>query len=356
MSAIDLLVAAGSPSVLGMIHGSAYRDDIAAYARDRVDLSRAGTALSVADVLDLAEQMLPAHEAYDAGLFEEMCSLADAAGITPAEALIVGGYTDFIDTVRSVAGTAPHQDACTAVITSDAGSDGAGFLAQTWDMHASATAHVFMFDVRPTDAPRALVFTTHGTLGQIGMNEAGIAVGINNLTMTDGAIGVTWPFAVRRALAATDFDTAVAAILDAPLAGGHSFLVRDASGRGAMIEASATASHVTQLDQQPLIHTNHCLAPTTRTVEAPRPEDLVASSLIRLEQAAEMLAGTGGPVTADGLMSMLSDERSICRYPTPPFDYETSGAVVMRPATRELWACKGRPSEHEFERFEVTAS
>lgn len=213
-----------------------------------------------------------------------------------------------------------------------------------------------MFDVRPTDAPRALVFTTHGTLGQIGMNEAGIAVGINNLTMTDGAIGVTWPFAVRRGAGSHRLRHGGGRHPRRTTRRRAQFPGQGRLGPGAMIEASATASHVTQLDQQPLIHTNHCLAPTTRTVEALRPEDLVASSLIRLEQAAEMLAGTGGPVTADGLMSMLSDERSICRYPTPPFDYETSGAVVMRPATRELWACKGRPSEHEFERFEVTAS
>lgn len=117
-----------------------------------------------------------------------------------------------------------------------------------------------------------------------------------------------------------------------------------------MIEATTTASDVKRLGEEPLVHTNHCLSPAAQAVEAERPEGLVVSSVTRLAQAKEML---DAEITFEGLVSLLSDERSICRYPEPPFDYETSGAVVMRPATGELWACQGRPSENEFERFEV---
>ena len=58
-------------------------------------------------------------------------------------------------------------------------------------MHDSATEHVVLLRTDPTDAPAALVFTTTGALGQIGMNELGVCVGINNLTATDGTPGVT---------------------------------------------------------------------------------------------------------------------------------------------------------------------
>jgi isopenicillin-N N-acyltransferase like protein len=78
------------------------------------------------------------------------------------------------------------DDTCTAVIIPDGRAAGAGFLAQTWDMHASATPHVVMLDTVPDPGPAALVFSTVGCLGQIGMNEAGIAIGINNLTAADG--------------------------------------------------------------------------------------------------------------------------------------------------------------------------
>lgn len=352
MNRLVTLVASGTPEAIGSAHGSAFASEIRSYTEDRVQLSRTGTDLDRAGIVAIAHAMLDAHRAYDEDLFLEMVAMADAVGISPAEAVIVGGYTDFIDTVRRVAHGSAVEDTCTAVITPDARSDGHGFLAQTWDMHASATPHVFMFDVQPDEAPRTLVFTTHGTLGQIGMNEAGIAVGINNLTMTDGALGVTWPFVVRKALAATTFDAAIAAILDAPLAGGHNFLVLDRQGRGASIEATPSASHVDVLEGEALIHTNHCLAPTTQAVEAARPAELERSSATRLDDAAAALDHEG-PYTLDEMKELLRDERSICRRPEPPFDYESSGAMIMRPGTRDVWACWGVPSDNDFEHFSL---
>jgi len=348
------LSVAGTPEEVGSGHGSAFADEITQYAADRVALSGIGTDLGRDAILNIARRMLPAHEAYDADLSTEMLAMAHAAGITPAEAVIVGGYTDFIDTVRAVADGKAFEDTCTAIITPNRTSSGAGFLAQTWDMHTSATPHVFMLDVTVAGFPRALLFTTHGTLGQIGMNDAGIAVGINNLTVTDGAFGVTWPFVVRKVLKQSTFEDAVSCIVDAPLAGAHSFLVLDADGRGAVIEATPTATHIEHLDDEPLVHTNHCVAAATVVVEAERPDSLVRSSLARVDQATELLGAR--PHTLEGLMTLLADERSICRHPDPEFRYETSGAAIMRPATGDFWACWGQPSENDYEHFTLDSA
>ena len=164
-------------------------------------------------ILALAEACIPAHEAHSPVLHEEMCGMAEGAGITLAEAIVVGGFTDFVDTVRShVAGSHPAavvEDDCTAFIVPDSRADGVGLYAQTWDMHDSATEHVVLFRVRPDDGPAALVFSTTGCLGQIGMNEAGVCVGINNLTGIDGTTGVTWPTVVRDALLRSTADEAL---------------------------------------------------------------------------------------------------------------------------------------------------
>jgi isopenicillin-N N-acyltransferase-like protein len=335
---------------MGAAHGAAFGAEIRAYAADRTDLARAGTDLGRGEVVAIAESMLDAHHSYDADLHDEMVAMADAAGITPAEAVIVGGYTDFIDTVRSLAGGTAMEDTCTAVITPDEASGGAGFLAQTWDMHASATPHVFMLDLAPSSGPRSMIFTTHGTLGQIGMNEAGVAIGINNLSMDDGRIGVTWPFVVRKALRQTSFADAMMCIREAPLAGGHNFVVLDRYGEGASVEATPSAMAVEPLSDDPLIHTNHCLFPETVRFESARPASLQSSSDERLGHAASLLADVSVN-TSESLMALLRDERSICRRPYPPFDYESSGAVVMRPGTGEMWACWGNPADNDFERF-----
>jgi isopenicillin-N N-acyltransferase-like protein len=247
---------------------------------------------------------------------------------------------------------APPEDDCTAVLVPDARADGAGWLAQTWDMHDTATEHVVMLELRagPGNALPARVFTTVGCVAQIGMNAAGLAVGINNLTASDGRVGVTWPFVVRRVLQETTLDGALRCILQAPLAGGHNYLLLDAEGRGANVEAMPTHAVVTPLEQAVLAHSNHVLDSVAQLREAPRPAELQRSSLDRLARALELSRAPSLDLNA--IMGMLRDP-VICRRSEPPYHMETSGAVVMRPRTRELWAVWRSPLDSAYERFVV---
>lgn len=351
---IRVLRLVGGPTARGVAHGRAHAAEIGQYAADRISLSASGTALSRDQLIELAQDCLPAHRAYASDLYDEMEALASAAGLSPSEALVVGGYTDFIDTVRSHAGGGPVTDNCTAAIIPDEAADGAGFLAQTWDMHSSATPHIVMLRIEPESGPASLVFSTVGCLGQIGMNEAGIALGINNLTAADGKIGVTWPFVVRKALQQTDLDGALSCVLDADLAGGHNYLVFDRHGRGVNVEAMPGVRHVTEVKGEPLIHTNHCLVDETRAAEADRPDDLQESSDMRLRDATRLLQKR--PVNEEALMTLTRDEAWICRQSHPPYDYQTCGAAIMRPRTGDMWACWGVPSENEYEHFGLVAS
>jgi isopenicillin-N N-acyltransferase-like protein len=179
------------------------------------------------------------------------------------------------------------------------------------------------------------------------MNEAGICIGINNLAAAEGRVGVTWPLVVRKALEATRIEDALACIVDADLAGAHNYLLLDRHGRGFDVEAMPACKHVRALGAEPLFHTNHCLEAETRAHEAPRPPELLASSLARLRRARELLAS--GPIDAERLVALTRDPEAICQRSRPPFHIESSGAVVVRPARGELQAVWGLPSENEYE-------
>lgn len=346
------VVLRGDARARGARHGQALAPSIRVYTDERVALasdgSWAGRSVTRADMLALAEAMLPAHAAYSPESYVEMLAMAEAAGISAAEAVIVGGFTDFVDVVRALGMAAPEEDDCTAVIVPP--GRGGPWFAQTWDMHDSATPHVVLLDVRPEVGPAALVFSTAGCLGQIGMNERGICVGINNLTAADGRIGVTWPFVVREVLRQDTLEAALAAVLRAPLAGGHDYLLLDAQGRGYNVEAMATHAAVTALHEAPLVHTNHCLDDACRAREAPRSAELVGSSVERLATARRMLPGA---VDLLQLQRLLCEPGYICRRPCAPYHIESSGAVICRADTRELWAVWGIPADRPFQRFVV---
>ncbi len=352
--ALRILDAAGSPEAIGAAHGATHAAEIRRYADDRVRLVTSGLwsggPLAVDEVLGIADDMLDAHERFDPALHTEMLALADAARITPAEAVIVGGFTDFVDTVRAVVGgrlpVTVVEDDCTAVLVPDGRAGGAGFLAQTWDMHATATDHVVVLRLRPDDAPRVVVFTTTGCLGQIGMNSEGVCVGINNLTGLDGRMGVAWTSVVRGMLKTSTADEALRVLLDADLAGAHNYLIFDRSGVGYNVEAMPSVRPVTELDGGPLGHTNHTIDPRSTSVQADRDAGLLGSSVARLDRAAELLAD--GPIDADRLMAMTRDPAAICQVAVDPYRIESSGAAIMRPATGDFWACWGPPADNEY--------
>lgn len=352
---IRILDVTGSAQARGVAHGRAYADEIRRYTDERVDLVASGLwsggPLTRGQVLDLAEELLPAHRCHSEDLYAEMLGIAEGAGITPAEAVVVGGFTDFVDTVRAVVGgTHPGtviEDDCTAVVVPDHRADGAGFYAQTWDMHDTATDHVLLLRVVPDGAPPALVFTTTGCVGQIGMNAEGVCVGINNLTGTDGQKGVTWPSVVREVLTTSNAKEGLAAIERAELAGAHNFMVFDRDGIGFNVEAMPSVRPVVELESEALTHTNHVLDGDASRVEGERAEELAQSSIRRLAAARRLLDRDG--VTADDLMELCREPEAICQVPVEPYRVETSGAAVMRPKTLDFWAAWGPPSHNDFQ-------
>lgn len=363
MAQIRVLEVGGSPGEMGYRHGLAYAEAIRELTDERLRLSSdphwTGRKLSREQVLALAEACLAEHRAYAPELVEELAGVAAATGLDLPGLLVMNGFTDFIDVVYNrphspveATPAPPAADDCTAAIVPDSAAAGSqGFLAQTWDMHRTATPYVFLLRGRPAAGPAFLTFTITGCVGMIGLNEAGIAVGINNLHGADGRPGVTWPFVVRKILAQTNLDDALACLTGARLAGAHNYLLADGEGRGFNVEAMGTRYHVEAVRAACAVHTNHCLAAGNRAVERPRLPAARASSKRRLNRATALLARR--PVTLEALMALTRDRNGICVLAEAPTFVETCGAAIMRPATREMWAVWGLPTGNDYERFVV---
>jgi isopenicillin-N N-acyltransferase-like protein len=338
---IRVLEVFGDSADLGRGHGSACAEMIRKYTADRINLTsqenwsggEAGRDL----ILSCANETLPHHERFSENLYGEMLALAEAAGVTPQEAVAVGGFTDLVDVVRSRVGAAPSDHNCTGIVNPKK-----GVFAQTWDMHASAGEFVVMLKLDPLMGPDAFVQTTAGCLGQIGMNEAGIAVGINNLTSM-GKFGVTWPFVVRKVLEQTDLDAAVEVILDADLAGGHNYFLMGPDGEGATIEAMPRNKRVTRSDSEPLVHANSCLYPETLAEEGKRDPEWVANSEERLRLGEEL---------ADDLEAFFAHPM-ISRRVEDMAEVGTCGAVIMEPGTLTMKSVWGIPGDHPWETFQL---
>lgn len=396
MTRLRVLPLSGLPYELGYAHGTAYASDIQMLTEERVRLATSpfwtgGRGATLAEVLAAGEACLAAHEAYSPALMDEMRGMADATGLGLNELVIMNGFTDFIDTIAALpvpgaganrlsgaaasasngAGnglpTSDNTDAggCTAFLVAPSASvDGQPWIGQTWDMHASATPHVILLDMTPAEAPALLAFTITGCVGMIGINEHGVAVGINNLQASDGRPGVHWPYVVRQMLAQRTVDAALHELQRAPLSGAHNYVLMGYTDEGALhgynIEAGSTHKVVTPLadvSSGVYVHTNHCLAPEMADVERTKKAMALDSTTTRYRQASTILQGEMGAVTLESLMALTRYEEpgtfSICAHTRPDYDVETSGAAIMAPATRELWAAWGAPNVNPYEHFTV---
>lgn len=351
----------GSAAEMGAAHGARYRDAIRRFARERTAMAGSaywvGRELARSEVLDIARGCMDAHERFDASLTSELQAMAEAAGLDIADMLVVGGFTDLVDTIYGRHGhgaPAPRgADQCTALLVPGTRcADGNALFAQTWDMHESAAEHVLLVEATPDDAPAFTVFTSMGCPGMIGMNEHGITVGINNLVATDGQPGVTWNFIVRAILRQSTLEDALACITDTPLAGAHNYLLLDSQGRGMNVEAMPSRHAITPLEQSPLAHTNHCLSDATLAVERRRLPGSQASSEKRLARAYALLEQT--PLhDIDSLAAITRDREAICVEPTAEVREASCGAVIADPAAGTLWALRGLPSEQTYQPFRV---
>ncbi|MBP8294188.1 MAG: hypothetical protein KAX65_15535, partial [Caldilineaceae bacterium] len=372
------LLVRGAPYDIGYQHGQAYAREIGELTEERLRLScdpfwTGGQQASLAEVLALGAACLAHHAAFAPELMAEMRGMSDATGIGVNELVIMNGFTDFVDIVANPAALATHRQravqpgedfdggGCTAFVVAPAATgDGRGYLGQTWDMHSSATPYVILLDVRPDNGPALLTFTITGCVGMIGMNEHGVAVGINNLLGADGRVGVHWVYVVRKMLAQRTVDDALTVLQTAHLSGAHNYLLLgpddDGAVRGYNVEQMASRAFVTPVDTL-YTHTNHCLIADMAAVERPRKSVSHESTQNRHSQASAYLGQRSGKIMLETLMALTrfhdGDALSVCAHVQPGYDVESSGACIMAPATGELWALWGNPCQNEYELFRV---
>jgi isopenicillin-N N-acyltransferase-like protein len=374
MTNIRVLTVSGRPYDLGYVHGKTFAREIGELTEERLRLScdpfwTGGQQATLDEVLSIGRACLRHHEDFAPELMEEMRGMADAAGLGVNELVIMNGFTDFVDIIANPAVLGRHRNGvlpgdaidCTAfIVDPSATADGRGYLGQTWDMHSTATPYVLMLDVRSQDSPALMTFTITGCVGMIGMNEHGVAVGINNLLGAEGRPGVHWVYVVRKMLAQRTVEDALAVLQGAHLSGAHNYLLfgpaADGALRGYNIEHMATRIHVTAVETV-YTHTNHCLIQEMVNVERPRKSISHESTLARQDQASRFLDEQTGQITVETLMALTRYHEesglSVCAHAQPGYNVESSGACIMSPTTRELWAVWGNPCQNAYEAFRV---
>ena len=341
----------------GRSHGEAFAGEIRSLADLRVYLCRiVGGFESDEQVLELAREHLPILKLYAADRHEELCGIAEGAATTPEHIVVLNHYTDLRDLGRrgvTEAGEIIGADGCTVIF---AKTESGSVLAQTWDMHASATPYVIALEVPSIGgAPAQTLLSLTGCLGMAGLSSSGVAIAINNLHSCDARVGVVWSALVRTVLSLPSAADARDHILAAPLGSGHHYVVAD-EGAAFGIETSGAKRQLVFEGDGLYVHTNHCLEPSVAAASRV-PEG--STTFDRLELAASDASSrpiTGVQDAFERLGSEAGYPRSVCTNMATaerPHAAATCGALSIEITSRRMLACAGFPHAARPTAFEV---
>lgn len=336
LSRLDL---AGTPREMGRAHGEAWRECIHEVCEHRLEVTiRFGgghCAEWTRDTLLAAmEPFVAAQAAWSPAVHDEFLGIAEAAGVSPAALMLGNGFTDLRD---YAARRAPDAGECTTFTAlPEATADGALYLGQTWDMDQHMLPHVFVCRREPRDGPATLGVTTCGCLSLIGLNQHGVAIGNSNLRATDARVGVHYLAVIHQALAQSSLAAAAEVVRGAPRVSGHHYYLADAA---LAVHLETTAERCVELarDADCHVHSNDYRDAGNRALGMAI--DPLGRSIER--RCALSAALAAGPPSLESLQRGLEHPEVAVREPV--LSSLTCAAVVMRPASRELWATHGAP-------------
>ncbi|HUC56850.1 MAG TPA: C45 family peptidase [Streptosporangiaceae bacterium] len=356
---VPFVRASGTPFEVGYQHGAALAAGLRAFLAD--DLARIGKLAPASAPVTLA-QLEPLLGEYSAAiaaaapsLGEEIAGLAEGAGISPAEAVLLQARRELIGYQKV---PVPACGDCTTYASLSAGPGGGPVLAQTVDLNGNLDDQLAVLDVGLSGSPRrSLVLSFGGLLGYLGLNSDGLAIGLNLVLGGDWLPGVPPYLAIRYLLdSAGNVKDALAILAGLPLASSRSLTLCDPA-TVACVEVLGGELRVVGSGPA-TVHTNHFL---DQDFSAADELNVFArnSSVRRLRAGAGGLAGFAAQPARRDVNShfALLSVPPICVADTGDLRRErTVAAVVMLPDRGELHVRPGNPALSSTQAFRVERS
>lgn len=261
----------GPPAARGHAHGESLRAEIAdslarweAATRSAVGISDFDAYctrfLEETDCLDHAARVVP-------DLHTELAAIAEGAG-QPFARIAAYNLMDeqwWYDTAETV------PPGCSLVAIS---TESGHVLAQNMDLPAHMDGSQVVLRLGGPDMPQLVALSSAGLIGLLGLNDTGLAIGVNTLLMLrHDRNGLPVAFALRHALAARSRDEARQRLSTTKHASGQHYALVTRDG---ITSLECSANGAAPCDCGPtLLHTNHPLAS----------RDIDPQAQLRLEKA-----------------------------------------------------------------------
>jgi predicted choloylglycine hydrolase len=344
--------ARGDPFTVGLRHGEALRGKLQHFLSDR--MARINAIRHSPLPVDQAEKLADAHariiERETPHLAEELRGLARGAAIAYRDAVL-------LQIRREAIGWSDASGECTTFAMQQPRR--AAVIAQNVDLNGrmSELAAIARIDETGTAGGEILMLTFGGLLGFLGLNAAGLAVGINFVNTQPWQPGVPPYLLVRHLLRLSTVEQCLAELRRITRSSSRCLTLCD-SHRLVMVEL--TPDDLRVISGARLFHTNHYLHQELVSRDAMNPFSRRASQL-RLQTIETLCRPIENPADPEALFEILSDHShfpvGLCAHGSGDLRREeTVASAVLYPETGRLHVRVGNTCRARSQAFSVTGS
>ena len=339
----------GAPYDMGCQIGEELREQIRGFNAIAIERINKNVAVLREQALAVAAKCLPYVEAYSPPMLEELRGVADAAGMTIEETVMLQVRNQF--SVQSDA-------ACTSFSIAPSRAADTTLIGQNWDNDPALDPFTVVLTRRPDSEPAHMNITQAGLIAYMGVSDAGIGVCLNTLPAPSRRLGVPHYFTVRGIFQSRSLNDAVMAVRRAKRAIPANIILATPQGP-ADLEVTVDAVHILSDEGNGLItHTNHCIHPDLLPINDQFPE--LAQSGSRKIRVDSLLGDNDETLSVERMKEVLADHDnhpgSICRHTND--DPETGFwcsvfSMIIEVEAGVMHISRGNPCERPYETYRL---
>ena len=347
-----------TPRERGADYGSQCRELIHGVLERYITFFNSGhAAVSWDDAREISKKFVPFIKAYSPELLEELEGVAEGSGASFDELLTLNSRSEAMTLVRREKSDEEELDGCSSVaVLPEASADGHTILAQNWDTYTWQEYGTVILQVMKDDGADMMIVTEAGQLARYGMNQAGLALGVNSLhkTWNTKVFGVPSVFVRRKFLEQDRYVDAVNKIFGAESMLPMYYAAACGAGDAMGFEKLERGQLVLYPENGLISHSNHIKHP-----KYGYQVDALGGTLYRDRRILRHLAPKVGAITREDIIEAFKDHFgfpfSVCRHGDErkkELDkISTLGCIVMDATDKRLWACKGTPCCGQFREY-----
>jgi isopenicillin-N N-acyltransferase-like protein len=292
-------------------------------------------------ILRIADQFRRSTEAFREDLYLEIEALAQAAEVDPLWIYALNGRTELLNL---------NPMECTSLAFRKQ-----RLIGQNWDWDSEVEELAVILDIEKEDGHRTITMTEPGMVGKIGMNNCGLGVCLNFMSIEDyQPYGAPLHVLLRTILDSKSLNEALSLIKPHVMGKVGNILIADWNGRVEDIELGGDEFFSIPVEDL-FVHTNHFLTRVDYDLM------LFPNTLGRYNRAKELLSMLDDP-SVESMKGILRDhaneEYPICRkrFSHPLLTDDTSmtvTSIIMDLKNLQFHITRGNPFDNPFSVFSL---